>query len=695
MLRQPSRPLPRRSTTPSRAVVPIALLVAACASAPRAEIEPRYVAVHNALAAIGLSQTGPIQQGSLAEGREARVPLELGAQCTTVVALGGEGVRDLDVSLLDAADKPVAHDTTRDAQAVVRACVEQAGTYTLVVRMREGAGSFLAATWSGGATPGGAPGAAPAAVVTAAGTCESPIALMAGVTTGSTSRGESDNEGSCANSSSRELVYKLDLPGRQRVTIDVDPRFDAVLYVRKEECADAEAEVACNDDVGHERKSRVDEVLDAGTYFVFVDGYSNEAGAFKMTTVLADIPSLADVCRQARPLASGTAASGSTAGAFDSVQSTCGDGAKGADAIYRLDLAQRARVRVTEHSDEFPPVVHLRRACADEQSEIACSNDGMTDDDVAYTGVLDPGSYTVFADGSDRDTQGQYTLLAEAAPEHGAGTQGDTCADAVPLTKSDHVEGDTFAARDDVAGKCGGAGAGDVVYRVDVPRRVRVTARMTKQESRHVFVLSRACGDRTAEVACGASLDEVLAPGTYALAVDGATPESFGRFAFDWRVRDVAGQEGACRGAPPLSPGQTVKGTTDGAADNFSTSCGGREETQSNPDRLYRLTLAARTKVRLTLATPTWDGVLVVRRACVESAAGASPGGAVAGPPSSPPSGPRGATRAAEVVCNNDFEDAHHSKIETTLDPGTYFVLVDGHATGNQGPFTLEYAISR
>jgi hypothetical protein len=112
-----------------------------------------------------------------------------------------------------------------------------------------------------------------------------------------------------------------------------------------------------------------------------------------------------------------------------------------------------------------------------------------------------------------------------------------------------------------------------------------------------------------------------------------------------------------------------VNAATDGAGDKFTTSCGGREDAQSNPDRVYRFELGARAHVALTLSTPAWDGVLVVRRACVEG------GG------------------AGEVRCNNDFEDTHHSKIDMTLDAGTYYVVVDGHATGNAGAFSLEYRI--
>ena len=58
-------------------------LTQGCGAMSRGDLEPRYVALHNAFAAMGLAQVGPIQQGSLAEGREARVVLELPAQCTT------------------------------------------------------------------------------------------------------------------------------------------------------------------------------------------------------------------------------------------------------------------------------------------------------------------------------------------------------------------------------------------------------------------------------------------------------------------------------------------------------------------------------------------------------------------------------------------------------------------------------------
>ena len=662
------------------AVLSVVVPMAACASSRAGELEPRYVAVHNTLAAMGLAQIGPIQRGSLAQGREARLKLDLGVQCATIVTLGGAGVVDLEATLLDPDDKPVAHDTTHDPESAVRACVDRPGSYTLVVKMARGAGDFVAAMWAGGGPQAAAPAQSGSGAAAAAGhgTCESPIPLVAGTVTGSTARGESDQEGSCASSGSRELVYKLDLTSRQRVTIEVDPRFDAVLYVRRGECTDSESEVACNDDIGHQRKSRVDEVLDAGSYFVFVDGYANESGAFHMQVSLSDAPTLAEVCQKARSIMSGLPAQGGTAGSFDHAHASCGDSARAADTAFKLDVAQRSRVRIVDHSDDFNPVVHVRRACSDEASEVGCANTGMSDDDAAFVGLLDPGTYTIFADGNEREASGRFSLVSELAPDQGSGTQGDACADALtlPSSTSRGESGDTFLARDDFAGKCGGAGAADVVYKVEIPRRSRASARFTRQEGRHVFILMRTCGDRTTELSCGSAIDELVSPGTYYLAVDGARADALGKFAFDFRVREVATQETACRGAPVLVEGQAITSTTASAGDKFTTSCGGREDTQSSPDKLYRMVLTKRTHVRVTLTTPTWDGVLAIRKSCLE------------------PQGTAGA-RAAEAACNNDAEDTHHARVDTTLDPGTYFVQVDGHSGGNEGAFTLEYRVLR
>jgi hypothetical protein len=654
------------------------VLASACIrTAPAGALEPRFVAVHNAFAALGLAQVGPIHEGSLLEGKEARIAVDLPAGCTTLAALGGDGVRDLDATLVDAHGRTLAHDTTTEPQAVLRACVDAADTFTLVVRAAAGSGSWIAATWVGNATGGSGPVApAPtAAVAQGGGTCESPLPLTAGTVSGSTSHGESVNNGSCDKSEAKEIVYVLEVPHRQRVTLEVDARYDSVLYLRKDDCGDEGAEVECNDDApnGGRNRSRIERVLEPGRYFVFVDGYNQEAGAYKLTVGIADVVALGDACRRAPVLASGIPQSASTAGLADDVQSTCGGGAEGADAPWRFDLPARARVRLVEHSDEVSPVLHLRRACNDAQSEVGCGEAASQTKSAAITGVFDAGGYTAFADARERDSAGRYTLSLETAPPAGIGTVGDGCGDAVPLVGAGaSVPGDTFTARDDVAGTCGGAAAADVVYRVDLPRRSRVRASFESEEAPHVLTAWRRCGDRASEITCGHAVDEVLAPGTYFLGVDGATPDAVGRFSLAWSVQDLAAQAAACTAAGVLVPGRKASGTTNGAADRFASSCAGRDASGSGPDRVFRLPVAARSRVRIAVVAPTFDAAVSLRRACSDE----------------------GAAGAAELACDGDADRGHEVDVERTLEPGTYWVVVDGQTPNDQGAFTVEATVT-
>src|SRR5581483_6030684 len=188
--------------------------LAACGAShrdPVRSLDPRFVAVHNALAAMGLAQVGPIQQGVLPPEHEARTRVALPVGCVTLVAFGGDGVLDLDVTLLDARGAPIAHDTTAEPQAVLHACVDVADTYTVVVRTAVGGGPWVLATWIGGAAAGSASGAPEQGAPAPRGTCDAPLPLTVGTVTGSTSRGDSEYAGSCGPSDSREIVYEIDV----------------------------------------------------------------------------------------------------------------------------------------------------------------------------------------------------------------------------------------------------------------------------------------------------------------------------------------------------------------------------------------------------------------------------------------------------------------------------------------------------
>ena len=641
-------------------------------------LEPRYVAIHNTLAAMGLAQVGAIHEGSLAQGQEARVALDLPAGCTTLVAVGGDGMVDVDASLVDAGGHAFAHDTTSEAQAVLRACVDTAGSYVLVIKAVAGGGSWVAATWAGSGGGAGGPAASAASTAPqAVGTCEAPLPLTPGTVTGTTARGESNNTGTCEHAEAREIVYELDVPQRQRVSLDLEAHFDSVLYVRKDDCNDEGSEVDCNDDApgGARNRSHIEHVLEPGKYFVFVDGYNQEMGAYKLTVSTSDVVALLDACRRAPVLGVGAQVSGTTAGLADDAEATCGGAAQGLDAPWRFELSSRSRVRLVEHSDDMSPVLHVRHACVDAQSEAACGEAAGSATDAVVTGLLQPAAYTVFADSRDPETAGAYTLSLETAPPDGTGVAGDGCGDAGALLGSSGglVSGDTFAARDDVAASCAAPGSADVVYRVDLPRRSRFRASLQTEEAAHVLVAWRRCGDRGSEVACGTSLDEVLAAGTYFVGVEGTTPAALGRFSMTWAAEDLAAQAAACAAPVALVDGRPVASTTVGAGNRFATECAGRDSGPTGPDRVYRLDVRTRARVHLALTAPTFDATLALRRTCGDGV---------------------GAAGTAQLACEVGGSRSRPTIIDRLLDPGSYWVVVDGQGAGDEGAFRLESRVT-
>ena len=113
---------------------------------------------------------------------------------------------------------------------------------------------------------------------------------------------------------------------------------------------------------------------------------------------------------------------------------------------------------------------------------------------------------------------------------------------------------------DDAAGSCGGQGAPDAIYRLDLRGRTRLRASFASAEFPPVVYLQRTCGDQTSEVFCldggsGTPIDQTLAAGTYYLVVDGADQNAFGQASLQVQLDDLSALEASCRAAPMIRPG--------------------------------------------------------------------------------------------------------------------------------------------
>lgn len=110
---------------------------------------------------------------------------------------------------------------------------------------------------------------------------------LGGTFTGSTSGRANDYGASCGGAAaSADVVYVFTLSTTRTISADtIGSGYDTVLHIKSGSATGAE--VACDDDSAGSLKSRVSVTLGAGTYYLFVDGYSSYAsGSYTLHVTL-------------------------------------------------------------------------------------------------------------------------------------------------------------------------------------------------------------------------------------------------------------------------------------------------------------------------------------------------------------------------------------------------------------------------
>jgi hypothetical protein len=126
----------------------------------------------------------------------------------------------------------------------------------------------------------------------------------------------------------------------------------------------------------------------------------------------------------------------------------------------------------------------------------------------------------------------------------------------------------------------------------------------------------------------------------------------------------------ATAGTIPGSGTYTVSGTTCGGGDDDHGWCGGMAR---GPDVAYRMTISARSQVILDTCGTTLTSFDTVLYLYAGSCSG-----------------------SGQVACNDDGcgGSGFKSRIEATLDPGVYFVIVDGLQSDDMGGFELQVSVT-
>jgi cysteine-rich repeat protein len=388
---------------------------------------------------------------------------------------------------------------------------------------------------SGTCTPGACRfGAAPANDL-----CAGAVALPSGITTGSTCAAGAELDASCGAAGGKDVFYSFTLAARSRFTASTaGSLFDTVLHLRQSSDCTTFTQVACNGGSGGSGTAALDVMLNAGTYYLVVDGNGvGASGPYTLTTAITAAPSN-DACGAGGPTAIGAGGvfTGTTAGAGDDFTGGCGD-TGGADVVYSFTLAAPSDVFITTVGTAFDSVVYLRPGSCT-ATNTGCQDDyraPVSDDGVLIADNLGAGTYYVIVDGKTASARGTYRLEVNINANDNVGDRCGQPNEWVPGT-AEYCSVTTGGSwTNDYTGTCGGSRSEQVYYYVvSATTTTTFTTCDAGTDYDTVLYLRSACTNTATQTACndddptctGATTRSrlsalILSPGIYYLFVDG------------------------------------------------------------------------------------------------------------------------------------------------------------------------------
>lgn len=140
-----------------------------------------------------------------------------------------------------------------------------------------------------------------------------------------------------------------------------------------------------------------------------------------------DARGVTNLCRAAAAIAIGGSVEGETRG-DDLMRASCGGLARSPEQVFRLEIRRRETVRVDVQrlTERYDPVLHIRRTCADERSELACNDDPLPglNQHARVERTFEPGTYFIVVDGFGAISSGRFRLTVSAVAPVASGSGG-------------------------------------------------------------------------------------------------------------------------------------------------------------------------------------------------------------------------------------------------------------------------------
>ncbi|MBI5488837.1 MAG: putative metal-binding motif-containing protein [Deltaproteobacteria bacterium] len=404
-----------------------------------------------------------------------------------------------------------------------------------------------------------------------------------------------------------DVFYRLVLtePHRLTITATLSPAVYSTYVSLTRTCGDSSTEIACG---SGSAATLTRNFLDAGTYFIAVDGSAESPFTLDVRLEPPVYPPANDTCAGAEDVpAGGGLVSGTLLSASDHYVPTCAGAGRYPDAFYRLVLTEPHRITITA---QLTPAtastyVTLGPTCGEAATETMCAAGSTA---TLTRNFLDTGTYFIAVDGS---TESPFTLNVRLDPPIYPPAN-DRCP-GTDITGGGVFVGTMVDTYRDYPPSCSTATLSDVVYNFTLTDTQDVTVNVAPvgASTTYVAALRTTCDDHLTELACRSGSPaqfsrHSLPAGTYYLVVSGPTVAPGNQFVLQLTLAPPTPvpANDVCLGATDVSAGGRFVGTTWGCADDYAPTCG---TTLTYSDLVYALHLAAPQEVTIDLssAAPT------------------------------------------------------------------------------------------
>jgi hypothetical protein len=474
----------------------------------------------------------------------------------------------------------------------------------------------------------------------------------------------------CTSGVRQDLVAAIEISaadGPRDLSIELQGDLFVTAASLRTDCEVTTSEISCRS--GYPATIRL-RALEPGTYFLILSSLGGP-GEMALEVELNEptpLPSN-DTCARATeiPVPMGGTYAGSFIGVGDEATLSCGSSAQG-DLFYTFTIpagdARTVNVSLNADTGEGMNFAVLD-GCTGTERRCAYGSPAQ-----ARTYRLGPGTYVVAIEGPSW-TEVDYTLnvVFEAASDP---LPGDLCSTAVALTPGTTYTGTMVGAEDDLAIECSFR-APERIHTFTLAAESDVNIEVDGGRSYLSAALSTECPIASGRsLFCGSGVPargriRGLTPGTYYLIVEGTRA---GSYTIDVAVTsppvpvvDVTGNDSCGTAHDVPATGGLFRGSTATLLHDYAPVACGSSGTAK--DAVFELSLTTRQRVIASTAGSTIDTVLYML----------------------------GSSCSPELACDDDSAGSGDSLLDRTLEPGTYFFVVDAFSSATAGEYFLEVLV--